>query len=74
MLLGRGSKPCWEDNTAQIPVNIMTRLRARRHNKKTIANEINLAFTPADVQEMLTGRPTYEEEKTNRLKKADEKE
>ena len=27
--------------------------------KKTYANEINLAFTTAKVQKMLTGRPTY---------------
>ena len=27
--------------------------------KKTIANEINLAFTTANVQKMLTGRPSY---------------
>ena len=27
--------------------------------QKTIANEINLAFTTANVQKMLTGRPSY---------------
>jgi len=27
--------------------------------KKTFANEINLAFTTANVQKMLTGRPSY---------------
>jgi hypothetical protein len=27
--------------------------------KKTIANEINLAFKTANVQEMLTDRPSY---------------
>ena len=27
--------------------------------KKTIANEINLAFTTTNVQKKLTGRPTY---------------
>jgi len=32
--LGRGSKPCWEDTTAKKPADIMTRLRARRHNQK----------------------------------------
>jgi hypothetical protein len=31
---GEGTKPCWEDNTAKKPANIMTRLRARRHNQK----------------------------------------
>jgi len=28
------SKPCWEDNPAKVPADIMTRLRARHHNQK----------------------------------------
>jgi hypothetical protein len=59
MLSGRGSKHCWQDNTANEPADSTTRLRARCHNQKVIANEINLAFTTANVQKMLTGRPTY---------------
>jgi len=46
-------------NPVKKPADIMTRLRARRHNQKNIANEINLAFTTANVQKMLTGRPSY---------------
>ena len=39
--------------------DIMTQLRARRHNQKAIANEISLAITSDHVQKMLTGRPSY---------------
>jgi len=28
------TKPCWEDNTAQLPANIIRRLRARQLNAK----------------------------------------
>jgi len=59
MLSGRGSKHCGQDTTAKTPAYIMTRLRARRHNQKTIANEINLTIKLANVRKMLTGRPTY---------------
>jgi hypothetical protein len=58
MLSGRGSKHRWQDNTANKPANIMTRLRARRHNQKTIANEINLAIRLANVRNLLTGKTT----------------
>jgi hypothetical protein len=34
MQLGRGSKHGWENDLAKIPADIMTRLRARRHNQK----------------------------------------
>jgi hypothetical protein len=42
--------------------------------KKTIANKINLVIMTANVQKMLTDRQVMEEEKTNRLRKANEKE
>src|SRR3989304_1350953 len=38
MFLGRGTKHCWQDHTAKIPANIMTRLRARCHKKRMQAN------------------------------------
>jgi hypothetical protein len=31
---GGGTKPSWQDNAAKKPADIMTRLRARRHNQK----------------------------------------
>jgi hypothetical protein len=34
MFLGRGSKHSWQNNPAKKPADIMTRLRARRHNQK----------------------------------------
>jgi len=30
----RGSKHCWENDTAKIPADMMTRLRAKCHNQK----------------------------------------
>jgi hypothetical protein len=36
MFLGWGSKHRWQDNPAKIPANIMTRLRASRHNQKDL--------------------------------------
>jgi len=34
MFLGKGTKHCWQNNTAKILANTIKRLRARRHNPK----------------------------------------
>src|SRR3972149_5522995 len=42
MFLGRGTKHCWQAHTAKTPADIMTRLRARRHNQKNYSQRNQL--------------------------------
>ena len=68
---GGGTKPSWQDNPAKEPADIMTRLRARRHNQKRHCQR-NQAGDPdcQKARKKPSGRPTGYEEKTSRLKNA----
>jgi hypothetical protein len=73
MYLGRGTTPCWEINTAQNLADIMTRLRAKCHNQKVIANEMTWR-SRLRMCKTADGQTNLLRKKNQQTKKTDEKE
>jgi len=59
MFLGRSETPLARQHRYKTCRYYDTIVSKTPQPKKNIANEINLAFTTANVQKMPTGRPSY---------------
>ena len=71
---GEGSKPCWEDNTAKIPADIIRRLRARHHNPKDRCQQNQPGIHDYPCAKNANRQTNLLKQKNQQTKKTNEKE